>query len=288
MSNDRTVLVTGATGQQGGAVARALLAAGFHVRGMTRNVESDNARALTDAGAEMVTGSFTDEDSMSSALAGVDAVFAMSTPFEGGVDAETEQGRALVDAAADAGVDHFVYSSVAGADQETGIPHFDSKFKVEQHLAASGLRWTVIGPVYFMGNLFFPDALEAVKQGAFAIAMPPDVRLQQIAVEDIGGFAAHVLAHPDDFAGQRIDIAGDELSAAEAAAQLSDVLGRPIQAAEIPLEAIRAWSDDLAIMYEWFVEHGYESSIDDLKARYPQVAWTTFRTWAERVAPALS
>ena len=287
MASDTLVLVTGATGQQGGAVARALLSEGFRVRGVTRNTESEGARALAAAGAEMVSASFTDPAALDAAMEGVDSVFGMSTPFEGGVDAETEQGKALVDAAKRAGVGHFVYSSVAGADQGTGIPHFDSKYRVEEHLAESGLRWTVVGPVYFMGNLFFPDALEALKNGAFAIAMPADVSLQQIAVEDIGAFAAHVIAHPDDFDGQRIDIAGDDLSAGEAAAQLSDVLGRDIGAVEIPIEAIRAWSDDLAIMYEWFVEHGYESDVNELRARYPDVSWTRFRDWAERVRPAL-
>ncbi len=128
MTDSRRILVTGATGQQGGSVARRLLERGLRVRGMTRNVEGDAAKALTGLGAEMVSAEFTDSGSLSTALAGVDAVFAMTTPFEAGVEAETAQGVALVDAAADAGVDHFVYSSVASADKTTGIPHFDSKY----------------------------------------------------------------------------------------------------------------------------------------------------------------
>ena len=172
MSDSRLALVTGATGQQGGSVARRLLEGGFRVRGITRNLESGPASQLMGLGAEMVRAEFTDAGSLAAALGGVNAVFAMTTPFEAGVDAETAQGVALVDAAADAGVDHFVYSSVASANKATGVPHFESKYRVEEHLAASDLRWSVIAPVYFMDNLFFPDMLNGLKDGTYAHRAP--------------------------------------------------------------------------------------------------------------------
>lgn len=287
MSDSRLVLVTGATGQQGGSVARRLLEGGLRVRGITRTVESDAATELTGLGAEMVTADFTDAGSLSAALERVDAVFAMTTPFEAGVDAETAQGVALVDAAAASGVDHFVYTSVASADKATGIPHFDSKYRVEEHLVASGLRWSVIAPVYFMGNLFFPDTLNALKDGTYAIALPADVSLQQIATEDIGAFAAHVLAHPEEFSGKRIDIAGDELSSRESADVLAGVLGRPISVFEVPIEGIRSFSEDFALMYEWFASTGYVADIDRLRSSYPEVGWTRFEEWATQVPAAL-
>lgn len=287
MSDNRLVLVTGATGQQGGSVARRLLEGGFRVRGITRNIESDAATELTGLGAEMVRAEFTDAGSLSVALEGVDAVFAMTTPFEAGVDAETAQGVALVDAAAAAGVDHIVYSSVASADKATGIPHFDSKYRVEEHLAASDLRWSVIAPVYFMGNLFFPDMLNALKDGTYAIALPADRSLQQIAIEDIGAFAAHVLANPEEFAGKRIDIAGDELSSRESADVLSGILGKPISVVEVPIEGVRSFSEDFALMYEWFASVGYVADVDRLRSSYPEVGWTRFAEWATRVPGAL-
>jgi len=287
MSDSRLILVTGATGQQGGAVARRLLKTGLSVRGLTRNVDSDAATALTAMGAEMVTADFTDAASLGAALAGVDAIFAMTTPFEGGVDAEVAQGVALVDAAVAAGVDHFVYSSVASGDKHTDIPHFDSKYKVEEYLAASGLRWSVLGPVYFMDNLFFPDSLDGIRNGTYAIAMPADVALQVIAVEDIGAFAAHMLSNPETFAAKRIDIAGDELTANESAAALTDVLGRPVDGFEVPIEGIRAFSEDLALMFEWFVTTGYVADVEGLRAAYPEVGWSRFSDWAERVPAAL-
>ena len=288
MSDSRLVLVTGATGQQGGSVARRLLEGGFRVRGITRNIESDAAKELTGLGAEMVRAEFTDAGSLSAALEGVDAVFAMTMPFEAGVDAETAHGVALVDAATAEGVDHFVYSSVASADKATGVPHFDSKYRVEEHLAASDLRWSVIAPAYFMGNLFFPDTLNGLKDGTYAIALPPDLPLQQIATEDIGAFAAHVLANPERFAGKRIDIAGDELSSRESADVLAGILGKPISVVEVPIDGIRSFSEDFALMYEWFVSTGYVADIDGLRSSYPEVGWTRFAEWATRVRAALA
>ena len=287
MTEDRLVLVTGATGQQGGAVARALIERRARVRGLTRDPDSDAAKELVALGAEVAQADFTDPESLATVLEGVDAVFAMTTPFEAGVEAETAQGVALVDAAGKAGVDHFVYSSVASADKDTGIPHFDSKYRVEEHLAASGLRWTVIAPVYFMGNLFFPDVLDGLKEGSYAIAMPGDRALQQIAVEDIGAFTALVLSRPDEFAGRRIDIAGDELTAQDTADALTNVLGREVSVFELPIDSIRSWSEDLALMYEWFIDTGYSADIEGLRSSYPDVGWTRFADWATRVPDAL-
>ncbi|MDH3208261.1 MAG: NmrA/HSCARG family protein [Gemmatimonadota bacterium] len=287
MSDRKMVLVTGATGQQGGATARALLERGVRVRGVTRKADSEASRALVALGAEMVSADYADPVSLGAAMEGADSVFAVATPFEAGVEAETAQGIALVEAAEAAGLSHFVYSSVANAGARTGVPHFESKYRVEQHLAASALKWTVIAPVYFMDNLFYPDALDGVRKGAYAIALPPDVALQQIAVEDIGTFAAHVLTHADAFAGQRIDIAGDELSSRESAQILSDTLGRPISTFEIPIDTIRSFSEDLALMYEWFARKGYSVDIDGLRSSYPAVSWTRFAEFAERLPGVL-
>ena len=287
MSASKLVLVTGATGQQGGSVAHALLALGHSVRGMTRNTSSEKAQALAAAGAEMVEGDFSRADSLAAALDGVHAVFAMSTPFEAGEDAEVAQGKAIVDAAVAAGVDHFVYTSVASADRETGIPHFDSKWEVEKHLAATDLDWSVIAPVYFMDNLFFPDNVGAIGQGAYPIAMPSAVKLQQVSVRDIGRFGAFMIDRKDEFLGRRVDIAADDLNATETAEILSRVLGRPIQHVEVPIDQIRAWSEDLAIMYEWFVSHGYTADIASLRSTYPSIEWESFEEFVTARANAL-
>lgn len=286
MSNKRLILVTGATGKQGGAVALALLTHGHRVRGMTRDPSSDAAQALAALGAEMVRGDFTDPDSLASNATGMDAVFAVSTPFEGGVGSEVAQGMALVDAAVTAGVGHFVYTSVAGADQHTGIPHFDSKYEVEQHLAMTTLAWTVIAPVFFMDNLLMPPTIEGLRQGTYATPLPVDLRLQQIAVEDIGGFGGTVIDQRDSFVGRRIEIAGDDLSSVESAAVLTKVLGRPIAAAQVPMEQIRTFGEDLALMYEWFIDTGYSVDIEQLRTATPEVGWHGFADWAITKVPS--
>lgn len=286
MSKSKTVLVTGATGKQGGAVAHALLANGTGVRALTRNTTSAAARAIVEAGASVVAGDFADPDSLIAAMRDVDAVFAMTTPFEAGMEAETQQGIALVDAAAKAGVGHFVYTSVASADQATGIPHFDSKYVVEQHLATTELAWTVIAPVYFMENLFFPQSLDALRSGVYAAPLPEHTLLQQIALADIGAFGAHVIEQRDALVGQRIEIAGDELSSKTCAAVLGEVLTREIAFHQIPMDQIRAFSEDMALMYEWFISTGYAVDIPALHKRFPEVRWHRFGEWAQQNIPA--
>ena len=282
MSESKKVLVTGATGKQGGAVTRRLLRAGHSVRALTRNPDSPAAAALRALGAEVVRGDFEDRDSLRAAAEGRDAAFVVSTPFEAGMDAETRQGINAVDAARDAGVGYVVYTSVASADQKTKIPHFDSKFLVEEHLKASGVPHAIIAPVYFMENAFMPWVLPGLKEGAYASPLTPDRGLQQIALDDIGAFAAHVLEHRDQFNGRRIDIASDELSGKQFAKILSTVTGRKIGYTQISLDPIRAMSEDFAVMYEWFERVGYSIDLAKLRQEYRAIGWHGFKDWTKK------
>lgn len=276
------ILVTGATGKQGGATARALLAAGHRVRGMTRNRESPAAKRLAGEGAEVVIGDFHEQGTLATAMRGVDAVFAMTTFFEEGVEAEVEQGRALVDAARATEVAHFVYTSVASADRQTGIPHFDSKYEVERYLAASGLPHTVIAPVAFMENVLSPQVLGGLRQGVYAAPLPADRELQQIAVDDLGRFAALVIERGESMLGKRFDLASDEPSGAEQAAILAEALGREVRYQEVPLDAVRQQSEEVAVMFEWFDRVGYDADVAALRREFPDVGWHTFADWARQ------
>jgi uncharacterized protein YbjT (DUF2867 family) len=152
MSTKRNVLVTGATGQQGGAVARALLSSGHRVRALTRKPDSDAARQLMSAGADLVTGDLGDTASVLKAASGVGTVFLMGNSNEAGTEEETRQGITAAEAAKDAGVGHLIYSSVADANKKTGIPHFESKCLVEKHVAGLGIPYTISAPASFMGE----------------------------------------------------------------------------------------------------------------------------------------
>jgi uncharacterized protein YbjT (DUF2867 family) len=280
MSKPLSVLVTGATGQQGGAVARALLKKGHKVRGLTRKPDSAGALALKQLGAELAVGSFDERDALVRAMTGTDAVFIMSTPFEAGEEAETRQGITAVEAARTAGVKHIVYTSVGAADQKTGIPHFDSKARVEEYLTKSGLPYTIIGPVFFSENLVSPWGGAGLKKGVVALAMPAKRPLQHITVEEIGAFGALVIERREAFLGKRIDLASNELTGEQVAATFSRVTGKPFQYVEVPLAQMRAQSEDMAIMFEWFDKKGYTTDLAALRRDYPEVGWVTFEDWA--------
>jgi uncharacterized protein YbjT (DUF2867 family) len=273
------VLVTGATGKQGGAVARALQARGHRIRALTRNAASRGARALAELGAELAVGDFTNRASLDRALDGVDAVFAMATPFEAGLDAETRQGVTLADAAKTAGV-FLLYSSVGSADRQTGIPHFDSKYVVERHIQDIGVAHAILAPVFFMENAT-TFGREQLAQGVYALAMPGDRTLAQIAVADVGACAAAVLEDRQRYAGQRFDIAGDDLTGHDAVEILTRVSGRPFTYVEVPKDMVRArMGDDIVLMYEWFERVGYAIDRTALRAAFPTVSWHSFEDWA--------
>lgn len=281
MSESVKVLVVGATGQQGGVVARKLLDKGYQVRALTRSPDSPEAVALEEAGAEVVYGDLEDRSSCESAAQGVDAIFAMATPFEAGVEAEVRQGENMLAAAKAEGVQHLVYSSVASADQSTGIPHFDSKFEIEQKIQNSGVPYTIVGPVYFMENLLAPWTLPGLQEGKLAMAVPSSRFPQQIAVGDIADFVVLALENRDRFLGKRIDIAGDEVTGNEAAEIISRASGREIEYVEIPPEQRNAMGEDVAKNLDWFDETGYSVDIEAQRREYPEVDWHTYEEWAK-------
>src|SRR5882762_3704453 len=282
MFQPKLVLVTGATGKQGGAVVEALLTRGHQVRAMTRDSASPAANRLRQQGVEIVVGDFTDHASLVNAARGADAVYAMSTPYEQGADKEIAQGITLADAAKSAGVAHFVYSSVASANRATGISHFDGKYAVEKHIQASGVPYTIVAPVFFMENLLQPWMLSSLRQGKLAMALPANRALKQIAVTDIGAFVAAVIERSDTVFGRRFDIAGDELTGEEAAAILSKVTGRQVHYEGFPLDVLRAQNEDLARMFEWFDHTGYAANMKSLRRDFPEVTWHTFEEWARK------
>jgi uncharacterized protein YbjT (DUF2867 family) len=253
-TEDRTggvVAVVGATGQQGGATARALLAAGAEVRALVRDPGSPAAKALAEAGAALAAADIRGGDSLRAAFTGADRIFAMTTMTgPGGTDGEIELGRAIGDAARDAEVGHVVYSSVGGAERATGIPHFESKRRVEEHLIELGLPTTFVRPTFFMDN--FRSAGPQEEDGVLVLRFPlaPGVPLQMVAVDDIGAVAAAVLLDPDAIPGGAVEIAGDELTGEQIAAAFGRQAGLPARFEPLPLDVLD--DEDQHAMFAWF------------------------------------
>lgn len=278
MTTPLKVLVAGATGKQGGAVARRLLDHGHSVRAVSRNPSSPAAIALRELGVELVAGDLADRDAMNRAARGMDAVFSMGTPFEAGLAAETRQGITTADAAKEAGA-FLLYSSVGDADRQTGIPHFDSKFAVERHIRAIGVHSTIIGPAFFMENVAFVQA--QMQNNVYPTPLTPHRKLAQICVSDIAAVSVTVLENRERYTGRRFDISGDEVSASDVIRILSDVTGRTFHHFQLPMDMVRStMGDDAALMFEYFERTGYHVNRDELAREFPDVRWTSFESWA--------
>ena len=266
--NERgTVLVIGATGQQGGAVARHLLEKGFGVRALARDLQKPRARALAESGSELVQGDLDDHASVERALYGTYGVFSMQNFFQAGYDGEIRQGIALADLAKTAGVEHFVYSSVGSAYRNTGISHFETKRLIEEHIRNLDLPYTILRPVFFMHN--WEGMRERIFEGVLEGPLDPGKPLQQLAVDDLGAFAAMAFVDPERWIGREVDIAGDELAMSETARIFGQVIGREVRYAQIPWDKFRQTAgNEISRMYEWFDEEGYEADISALRKEY--------------------
>ncbi|MCQ9134363.1 NmrA/HSCARG family protein [Streptomyces hilarionis] len=290
MALDGTILVLGGTGRQGGAVARELLRRGHTVHALVRDPAKAEAQALREAGAVLVRGDMDDEASLTAAMAGVHGVFSVQTFRQpGGVEAEERQGRAVADAAVRAGVRHFVYSSVGGADRDTRVPHFESKHRVEQYLRTLDLPTTVLRPVMFHDILLDIAPRPAGDGLVLAMWLDPRIPVQLIATADIGVFAADAFDHQDAWLGKVVEIAGDSLTGPQMAAAFEAASGVPTRYQQLPIEPLRQARPDLANMFDWFERDGYRADLEELRSTRPGLVtlerWLT-DNWTAPVAAA--
>jgi uncharacterized protein YbjT (DUF2867 family) len=266
-----SILVFGATGTQGGAVARELLGAGLDVHAFVRDPGSAKAQALAGQGATLQQGNLDDPDSIRAALRGKHACYAVTTPFEGGSDQEVLQGEDIIAAALEVGLPWFIFASVASAE-DADVPHFRSKARIEHSLRDSGLAWTVIAPSYFYENV--AGATREIGEGRLSLAMPADVPLQQVGLRDLGALVLAVLSREAEHVGRRVEVAAD----APTPGDMAEALG--VRFEERPIGQLAARSQDLAAMYGFLSTGGYHVDIEALKRTYPEVAWASFADWA--------
>ena len=271
MQQSKVILVTGATGKQGGAVARHLLSSGFSVRALTRRLDSSQARRLQEQGAELVLGDLEDPRSLERAATGVDGVFSVQNYWEPrvGYEGEIRQAKFLADAAKQAGVAHYVQSTMADAVSFHGVEHFESKAVVEHYIDLIGLPRTFIGTVYYMDNLLDPKMGGAMTFPVLSGTLYPQTLFHMIAVDDIGAMAAAVFRNPDQFIGEKLNVAGDVLTVGKMKDLYHHVMGRRPRAYWIPAWMLRLMNKEFAKQLHWHNRVGWTFTPERARNMHP-------------------
>ena len=277
----KTILVTGATGQAGNAVALHLLSAGkWQLRALTRDSSNPVAKELAASGVDIVEGDLKDKGAIEQAVDGVYGVYSVQQYWEHGAELEVRMGKDVADAALNAGVEHFVFQSAGSRNHSrTGAPHLDTKRMVDEYLRKSALSavCTIVRPVAFMENFFLPGWRKDILDGVLTMPLDPAKPYQLIAVYDIGAVVAAMFAAPQIYKGNDYDIVADELTGPQMADVLGAVSGKPVRYVELPLADFAQYNEDLALMYKWLNEFGYDADLAASRAIYP--AMQSFESW---------
>lgn len=258
---DKTILVIGATGNQGESVIDALEKTRFTIRALVRGNDplSKKIQTLQRRNVEIIEGDLDDFSSLVQAMKGVYGIFSVLNFQNGGVEKEEERGKRVADAAKEAGVQHFIYSSVGGAERNSGVPHFESKWHIEQYIRELGIPHSIVRPTTFMTNLMEQPAIIrfiALSMSKGTIATKP---LQMIAVEDIGNWVAHMFLHPEVYLGRAVEIASDEVTFDKMIAAYKKVYGKTPASIKLPGGLFS--KGDLGKMFTWISKYGYQANI---------------------------
>ena len=284
---DGKILVLGATGSQGGGVARELVDSGFsNVHALLHGTGGSRAQELAGQSITLVVGDLDDSESLSAAMKDAYGVFCVLPLELHDPDVEIQRGRSVADAAARAGVQHFIYSSVGGADRSAGVAHFYTKHVIEEHIRSLGLPASIVRPAGYM-DVFATSSWPRLVAGVavFRVPIRPQTRRQMIAAGDVGMVVADMFARPGKFLGTALEIAGDELTGQQIAEVFTRVTGQRARYEQQPLDEVRAFSEDFADMYDWFDNHGFRADISKLRADYPRLK--TFTQWLSEHIEAL-
>ena len=278
--HDRPIAVAGATGKQGGAVAKHLLARGHKVRALTRNPNKPAAQALAATGAEVVSADLEHRTSLDRALAGAGALFSIQDFLEAGVEADRRQGLNLTEAAAASGIEHIVYSGASTMDRNTGVPHLESKWQVESCVRALDKPWTIFRPAAFMDNWDW-DRQAILETGVVRYPIRPDTLYRQVAVADIAAMVVTTFEHPDVWTGQIMPLAGDVSSMEEITATLSRITGQTLRYEQMSWEqCVAEQGEELALMYRYFDTFGMDGAPAYMRRFNPDAM--NFETYLQR------
>lgn len=270
-TDEQVIVVTGATGRQGGAVARRLRADGWRVRGVTRSPDSKAARALDALGVEVVQADMADLDAMRRVCAEAHGVFNVQNPMISGEEGELLQGRNVVDAAADAGVSHLVYGSAGPGEPGTGVAAWDSKLELADYARSRGLPLTVLRPMAFMELMTDKDLYPPV---AMWQLMPRLVGMDQpipwLSAEDLGSIAARAFGDPAAYVGADLALAADVRTLRECREIWRRVTGRSPRRFPMPVWLFERFvGPDLTRMWHWLATHAVQVDLDETRAHCP-------------------
>lgn len=268
--NEKIILVTGATGRQGGAVIRHLLKQNFKVRAITRDPEKPSSQSLKAKGVEVFKGDMEDVPSLHQAMKGAYGVFSLQNYWEKGVgyDGEIRQARNLAQAAKDENVSHIVQASIAGCDNAKGVEHFVSKWEIEKFIDSLRLPRTFIRTVFFMDN--FLDNHKFLLPG-LAGALKNDMQFHMISADDIGWFVAESFANPDVYLGKVVDVAGDSLTIAEIKQVYKNVTGKSPSNLKLPFWVMKVLSSESAKQFQWNNEIGWRFDLQKVREVHPDI-----------------
>jgi uncharacterized protein YbjT (DUF2867 family) len=281
MINNKTIFVTGGTGNQGGAVARNLSQQGFTVKVLTRNPNSAKSLSLKKLNIELVKGDLNNGDTYRNHLRDAYGIFSVQT-FENGVDKEIHQGITLATVGKELDIKHFLYSSVYGAHLNTGIPHIDSKFKIENHIKQTGLPFTIIRPTSLFENFLIPQVKKGILNGKLVQPINRDTIQQYIAAEDIGNAAAKIFLNSNEYLGRTIPLATEQLTTQEVADTFSKVLNKRIEYKKLPVLITRLFlGKGLYKMFKWMNEKSIFSKedIEATRKEFPNLL--SLKDWIE-------
>ena len=269
---DKIIAVTGATGQQGGAIARKLLADGWKVRALTRDLNKPAAQELASLGAEVLSGNMDNRAELEAAFKDAYGVFSVQNFWLPGVgyEGEIQQGKNVADAAKAAGIQHLVYSSVGAAHRGLGQKHFESKWIIEQHIHSLGVPYTIFRPAFFMENYSWSRA-QILNGTLTSIGLQPEKGLQSIAVEDIAIFTALAFANSEQYVGKTIELSGDELTESQIADTFTKVIGRPVKLIMPSGESGRVSDEEMTAMFNFFNGEAYAADIAALRKLHPEL-----------------
>jgi uncharacterized protein YbjT (DUF2867 family) len=276
----KIILVTGATGRQGSAVVRHLLKNQWTVKALSRTPESALSRKIKDLGVEVIKGDMSDPDSLQRAMKGCYGVYSVQNYFEYGGIKEIQYGKNMADAAKNAGVSHFIYNSVGGADRNSGVDHFETKFVIENHIRKIGIPSTIFRPVVFMENYYIIQVYTGLLKGKLQDPVSGNKKLQTIAVDDIGRYVALAFEQPEKFKNLALEIAGDEITNLQRAEIFTKVMGKHVKFSRLPMVIVRLFmGKEMLAMFKWFNRAGFEANIEWNKRNFPEVKPMDLETW---------